>query len=286
MTLSIERVVDLDPFASPLETFFPGIRLEAVAREASLLAPDHVDLAAGTVLLAVQSHVLRVGGRTILLDTCVGEHKERPRRPSWHRRSDTGFLDRLAAIGLAPEAIDVVMCTHLHADHVGWNTCLRDGRWVPTFANARYLVSRTELAHWREVVRADPQAAHGCYRDSVLPVEEAGQLETVDDGHEIARNLAVVPLAGHTPGQVGVETSIAGRRAVFCADVLHSPLQVLWPHLSTAFCTDADAAHRTRRALLERAAGDGALLVPAHLRGATGMRIVEDGETFRPRFEA
>src|SRR5690606_29853570 len=166
----------------------PGATGEALRPFEATLAPDHVDLARGNILIGLHSLLLRVGGLNILIDACVGEQKHRPRRADWHQRAGTGYLDRLRAAGVAPEEIDIVLCTHLHADHVGWNTRMDNGRWVPTFPKARYLIGRDELAHWQAEEAAEPgRHNHGSYADSVLPVIEAGQSELVDDGFELAR---------------------------------------------------------------------------------------------------
>src|SRR5690349_21673030 len=136
-TASVHRVIDLDPFTIPLGFIFPGATIEALAPYKDLLAPIHVDFDNGAALIAIQSHLIRFGGKTILLDACVGEHKARPLRPDWNQRTATSYLANLAAAGVTPDDIDIVMCTHLHADHVGWNTRLESGRWVPTFPKAR-----------------------------------------------------------------------------------------------------------------------------------------------------
>ena len=170
---TVERVIDLDPFALPLGLLFPGAEIEAIRDAEPWLAPHHVDFAAGNVLLGVQSHLLRVGGLTILIDACVGEHKPRPRRADWHDRAATGYLARLAASGVRAEDVDLVLCTHLHADHVGWNTQLLDGRWVPTFPNATYLMTSVDETY----VKA---ARPATWAESVSPVIEAGQARLVD----------------------------------------------------------------------------------------------------------
>ncbi len=281
--VTVQRVIDLDPFALPLGFLFPKAEAAALEADRALLV-GHVDLDAGAALLAVQSHVLRVGGRTILVDTCVGEMKPRPRRAEWDRRKGSGYLERLAAAGCRPEDVDIVLCTHLHADHVGWNTQLVDGRWVPTFPKARYLMGRAELAHWQGEIARDPSASHGAYLDSVLPVVEAGQATTVEPGEAIADGATILPLPGHTPGQVGLDVDTgAGTRLVVCGDAIHSPAQVLRPEWSSAFCCDGGEAEATRRGLLERASGEDVVLLPAHLRAA-GMRVGRRGGGFRPAF--
>jgi len=145
----MHRIVDLDPFTLPLSFLFPDADMAMIRHVEPVLAPHHVDYDQGLILLGIQSLLLRTATLTILIDTCVGEHKPRPRRPEWHERSGSAFLERLAGAGVTPEHVDIVLCTHLHADHVGWNTRLSNGRWVPTFSKARYLIGRSELAHWQ-----------------------------------------------------------------------------------------------------------------------------------------
>ena len=147
---AVDVVVDIDRFELPIAGFLPGVAAGTIESALSLLEPDHVDAARGHLILAIQSFVLRAAGRTILLDSCVGEEKERPLIADFHRRQRSGFLDRLAQGGVRPESVDIVFCTHLHVDHVGWNTRLRDGRWVPTFPNARYLAGRREFDYWQQ----------------------------------------------------------------------------------------------------------------------------------------
>src|SRR5215831_15274597 len=148
--LAVDVVVDIDRFELRIADFLPGIAAETIGAAGSRLAPDHFAPMGGRLLLAIQSFVLHAAGRTILLDSCVGEDKERRLIPEFHRRARTGFLDGLARIGVPAELVDVVFCTHLHIDHVGWNTRLHDNRWVPTFPNARYLTGRREFAYWQQ----------------------------------------------------------------------------------------------------------------------------------------
>jgi glyoxylase-like metal-dependent hydrolase (beta-lactamase superfamily II) len=251
--ISIHRIVDLDLFAIPLETIFPDGRIAALNPFAEALADRHVDFAAGKVLLTIQSHLLRFGGKTVLIDTCVGEHKARPLRPEWNQRSATGYLANLAAAGCAPQDIDIVMCTHLHADHVGWNTRLESGRWVPTFPNARYVMSQREIDQRAQEAANSPAANHGSFQDSVLPILNAGLAQVQKPGDRIVDDALIVDLAGHAPGQIGLDVA-AGRDAhfLFCGDAIHSPVQVFWPDWSSGFCLDRVQAAQTRRALLRR----------------------------------
>ena len=281
----VDVLVDIDQFELPIARFLPEAEPGQVESARSLLEPDHADLERGLLILAIQTFVLHAAGRTILVDTCVGEGKERPLLADFHRRHRSGFLERLAQAGVRPESVDLVFCTHLHVDHVGWNTRLLDGRWVPTFPNARYLIGRGELGYWQDQRRRpDGDALQlGGFEDSVLPILEAGRVELVDDGYELGPGLSLVPLPGHTPGQMGVRVDGAVR-ALFCADAIHSPLQVLDPGLSTAVCVDREQAQQVRRALLEEAAEEGRLVVPAHFRGTRCMHIRRTAAGFTPCF--
>jgi glyoxylase-like metal-dependent hydrolase (beta-lactamase superfamily II) len=279
--ISINRIVDLDLFAIPLETIFPDGRLQSLHPFVDALT-DHVDFAAGKILLTIQSHLVRFGGKTILIDTCVGEHKLRPLRPEWNDRSATRYLANLAAAACAPQDIDIVMCTHLHADHVGWNTRLESGRWVPTFPNARYIMSQKEIDQRAEEAAKSATANHGSFQDSVLPILDAGLARVHAPGDEIADGALIVDLAGHAPGQIGLDVA-AGRDAhfLFCGDAIHSPVQVFRPDWSSGFCLDRAQAAHTRRALLHRAVDEDLRLVPGHLRGMS-MRVTERNRAFVP----
>jgi glyoxylase-like metal-dependent hydrolase (beta-lactamase superfamily II) len=283
-SLTVDVVVDLDRFELPLADFLPGISAETIEAARARLEPDHLDADRGRLLVAIQSFVLHVAGRTILVDSCVGEEKERPLIPAFHRRRRTGFLDRLAEVGVRPESVDVVFWTHLHVDHVGWNTRRQDGRWVVTFPNARYVAGRREFEYWRQQDgRPGGDAVQlPAFEDSVLPIFEAGRLELVDDGYELGKGLTLLPLPGHTPGQLGVRAGGAVP-AVFCGDAIHSPVQILDPDLSTAGSVDLAEAARVRRSLLENAAEGGWLIVPAHFRGTRCARVERTrGGGFRP----
>ncbi len=282
---TVHRVIDLDPFAIPIANIFPNATLAQLDDATQVLAERHVDFATGKILLVIQSHLVRFAGKTILIDACVGEHKSRPLRPEWNLRTGTKYLANLAAAGCTPEDIDIVMCTHLHADHLGWNTRLQSGRWVPTFSNARYVMTQREIDQRAQDAAQSPQANHGSYQDSVLPVIEAGLVKTVNIGDEIVDGAKIIDLTGHSPGQIGLDLAADGQsRLIFCGDAIHSPVQVFHPEWSSAFCFDPAQAMQTRRMLLERAVGEGLRLMPAHLRG-TCMHIEEKNGGFAPIIE-
>jgi glyoxylase-like metal-dependent hydrolase (beta-lactamase superfamily II) len=177
------------------------------------------------------------------------------------------------------------MCTHLHADHVGWNTVLRDGRWVPTFPNARYLFSRVEYEHWS--AHPDPNPIRrNAFLDSVLPVVEAGRAEMIEDGHEVDGALTVELAPGHTPGNVHIRLASRGSEAVFSGDVIHHPIQVYRPDWSTVACVDPAASAASRRRLLETCSERGALLLPAHFPEPHGARVRAAGDSFEIRWPA
>jgi glyoxylase-like metal-dependent hydrolase (beta-lactamase superfamily II) len=267
------------------KTFFADWRPEIVEKHRDWMVPNHYDPASGMLKLSVHSWLIRIGGRTILIDTCVGNHKPRPLRPKWHLL-ETRYLERLAAAGVRPDEIDMVMCTHLHVDHVGWNTRLENGRWVPTFPKARYVFSRTDYEHFEAVDSSDKGPAnHGSFRDSVLPVVEAGLAQIVDSSAALDEHLAIEPAPGHTPGHVVFKLVSQGAQALFCGDVIHHVIQIFYPEWNSFACLDATAARTTRRRLLEQAAGSGALLTPGHFGAPHVCRVDAHGDAFRPRWD-
>lgn len=284
--IEVAVVVDDDDLPLPLRTFLPGLDLSAIERRCDPIAPDFFDLDRDCLRCAIQSFALKLDGRTILVDACIGEHKDRPEIPVWSQRSRTGWLDRLRTVGVAPESVDLVFCTHLHIDHVGWNTTDVDGAWRPTFPNARYLVGRRELADWEARMAAGvaaPIHVRGL-RDSVFPLVEAGRVDLVDEGLELAAGATLTFLPGHTVGQMGLRVDRADARALFCGDAMHSPLQILQPAVSTSSCSDPQLAAQTRIAVLEEAAACGRVVVPAHFRGPRRVTVTRRAEEFVPRF--
>lgn len=281
----LSRVVD-DTGHFPLDHLLPTADRAVFEAERPALEPWAVDPATGELLTVFQSWLIRRDGLTVLVDACLGEHKERPLRPAWHRRSGTAYLARLKAEGVTPEQVDCVLCTHLHADHVGWNTRLENGRWVPSFPNARYLVGARELAHARHLAAtpSDPPHDHGSFADSVQPLLDAGRIDAVEDTHEIADGLRLAPAHGHTPGQVMLRVEQPGERAaLLTGDVIHHPVQLAMPEVSSRFCADPAAAAVTRRRVLEEAADSDAHLLTAHFPGPEHHRVRRDGARFRLR---
>jgi glyoxylase-like metal-dependent hydrolase (beta-lactamase superfamily II) len=278
----LDRIVDVERFELALGWLFPDADTWSLAEHRHWLEPRY--MRAETLALSIHSILLRVAGRVILIDTCVGEHKPRPRQPLWHERVDSPYLANLGAFGVAAEAVDLVFCTHLHADHVGWNTRSINGRWVPTFPNARYLIGRTELTHWEATLKTEPATMvnHGSYADSVLPVIEAGQVDLVDGEHDILDGLSVRSLPGHTPGQIGLSLRRQEQGCLIVGDAIHHPVQLVRPEWSSRLCADPNIARRTRRAFLDELADRGDWLVPMHFMETTGVRIRRSGDGFVP----
>ena len=274
---TVTRVEEhLGPTGMPCEKYLTGFERDVLERHLGWLAPDHYSPQHDRFVTSVHSWLIRSDNLTILIDSCGGNHKERPFSPRFHRQN-TPYLERLRAAGAAPEDIDLVLCTHLHADHVGWNTMLRDGRWVPTFPNAKYLFSRIDDTYWdvrkNPAIASDPR--HATYDDSVLPVVQSGQAVLVDDGYDVTSRITVEAAPGHTPGHVVFRLADAGRRAVFCGDVIHHALQVYAPHWNHMHDERPADAAVSRRRLLESCVEQGSLLFPIHF-GAPHVALIEN----------
>lgn len=277
--ISVTRVEEqLGPASLPPARYLAGFERAVLERHLDWLVPNHYVPERDALVTSVHSWLIRTPHHTILLDCCAGNHKERPSLPRFHRL-DTPFLERLCAAGAHPEDIDIVLCTHLHEDHIGWNTELRDGRWVPTFPRAKYLFSRRENEFWAP-------AGGVAYRDSVLPVIESGQAELVDGAHAIDDLLLIEPAPGHTPGHVILKLDAGGAGAVFSGDVIHHPLQVYAPHWNSGFCELPEEARATRRRVLERCAERGELLFPTHFGAPHVAAVAAQGGGFSLRWVA
>ena len=280
---TLQRVVESEgPLLSPFEIFGDCTQAHLDANR-GWLVPRFQDAASGLLAITIQSFLVRQHGLTILVDSCGGNDKERA-RPHFHRQRGT-WLDTLRATGVKPEDVDIVLCSHLHVDHVGWNTRLENGRWVPTFPNARYLISRREWDHWQAAGAAALSRTGDYITDSVLPVFAAGQAELVGDEHAVASEISVEPAPGHTPGQLMVRLGSGREQAILSADLMHHPLQVRYPEWSTRFCTDPVQARATRIAFFNEHAGSGRLVFPAHFPSPTGGTIERDGNGFRFIFD-
>ena len=254
--VAITPIVEIGRSSFPTASMLPDSRADAVAAHYSWLKPHFFDEAVGDLGSRIQTYLVKTPEHTIVIDTCVGNDKRREGSALWHMRAG-GYLDDLAAAGVTPEQVDFVVCTHLHVDHVGWNTRLVDGRWVPTFPRARYIFAGEEWEYWRH-------EKDDCIADSVVPVVEHGQVDLVQSDHALGRWLRFEPSPGHTPGHVSVRLETNAGHAVFSGDLMHRVVQVAEPQWSSIFCADPGRAAATRRDFVERHADSGVLVLAAH----------------------
>jgi len=273
--VTVTKIVELEVTGGS-RFILPQATYEAVL-PISWLQPDFAD-ERGRLKMSIHALVVETPNRRIIVDTCLGNDKENRRIPTWNKLQ-TSFLADLAAAGYARETIDTVVCTHLHVDHVGWNTILVDGRWIPTFPNARYLIGRVEYAHWTGQSEREDMTA--VLADSVAPIRDAGLVDPVETDHRICDEITLVPTIGHTPGHVSVRIASAGETALITGDFMHHPCQIARPEWSSTADSDPDAARRTREAMLAGLAGTPTLVIGTHFAGRSAGRIVRDDEAFR-----
>ncbi|WP_316237069.1 MBL fold metallo-hydrolase [Bradyrhizobium sp. SZCCHNR1015] len=273
---TIHRIIEQETTFLPAREMFPELTPEMLAAERSALQAAGALDAQDTLILCFQSYVVRTPHHTILIDSCIGNDKPRA-RPVWNMKSDDSYMRALAAAGVSVDDIDVVMCTHLHTDHVGWNTRLDNGRWVPTFPNARYVFAQREYDYW---VAQNAKAEVPPFADSVLPVVEAKRADIVGDEFSIGDHIRLLPTPGHTPGHVAIAVGKGRDDAVFAGDLIHTPLQLGLPELSPKFDVDPKQAAVTRRTFLERYCDTATLCCTAHFPSPSVGRIRRKGSAF------
>ena len=274
--VEIARIVELE---TPVP-YHPKRPLIAAAtpdalREMPWLFP-HFVTSEGHLLTSIHALLVKAPGLALIVDTCIGNDK--PRRMLGQRPLQTAFLSSLAAAGCKPEDVSAVVCTHLHVDHVGWNTRLEGERWVPTFPRARYLLGRTEYEHWK-VEGSEEQAQ--ILTDSVQPIFDAGLVDLVEMDHRVSPEIRLLPTPGHTPGHVSVMIESKGERALITGDVMHHPCQIGRPAWSTSFDSSLTAASAMRSKLIDLVADQPTLVIGTHFAGPVAGRVKRDGETYR-----
>ena len=242
--------------------FFPKYDAKVFQAHMEHLGPLHYDRNQDTLHLSIHSWLVRTNHHLILIDSCIGNDKDRMPRTHWHLLN-TPFLDNMRTFGVDPSDIDFVMCTHMHADHIGWNTVTSDGRWVPTFPNARYLFGRIEYDYWLKNPSKD-RVLRNAVEVSILPVVSSGQAEFIEDGYELDDQCIIRLLPGHTPGNLAVFIKSQEAEGVFAGDIVHHPVQIYEPDWSTSACTDPCSAASSRFKVLDYCAQSESLLVPAH----------------------
>ncbi|MFT4102808.1 MAG: MBL fold metallo-hydrolase [Burkholderiaceae bacterium] len=273
----VTRIVELEATGGS-RFLLPQATRELVA-DIRWLAPHFAD-AEGRLKMSIHALVVQTPSRRIIVDTCIGNDKQR-QMPPWNRIR-TRFLEDLRAEGFAPESIDTVLCTHLHVDHVGWNTRLVDGVWTPTFPNARYLIGRDEFEYWRGQT-ADGLGETMIFEDSVQPVWDAGLVDLVGTDHRICDEVGLVPTLGHTPGHVSVVIESKGERALITGDFVHHPCQMARPEWAATVDYDQQASTATRRRMFAELAGTPTLVIGTHFAAPTAGHVVWDGDAFRLR---
>jgi glyoxylase-like metal-dependent hydrolase (beta-lactamase superfamily II) len=280
--VTIARVEEMHgPVGMTPGQFFPGWPEQDWLDNRDWLVPDHLDAKDDIVQVAFHTWVLRSQGRTILVDTGIGNDKTRPAVEAWDHLSGD-YLRNLAAAGVEPEDVDLVVNTHLHVDHIGWNTRLVDGRWVPTFPNATYLMSRPDFEHFNPANNPGITGSvnENAFEDSIEPVRAAGQIQLWEGEHAIDGDLRLVSAPGHTPGASVLILTSGSDKALFAGDLMHTPLQVAHPDHHSCFCEDPATALTTRRNLLGWASDNTALVLPAHFTGRTALEVVRNGDAF------
>ena len=274
---TIHRIIEMEVGFTPALEFLPNLTKQVLDENRSWMHPAALD-ANDNLVLCFQSYVVKTGKHNILIDSCVGNDKERTARPLWHKKKDDAFMRGLAAAGLTVNDIDFVLCTHLHVDHIGWNTRLENGRWVPTFPKARYIFSKTELDFWiEESKKTDlPQIV-----DSVIPIVEAKACDVVTSDHSLNDLVALIPTPGHTIDHYAVTLGKGGKDAVFTGDLIHTPLQARHPELSMRVDYNPAQGIASRKRFLETYCDTNTLCCFAHFPSPSKGYVKRWGNGFK-----
>ena len=276
--IEIGRVVEYDgPFMS-IYDFFPDATEELLAAHRNWLEPNALQVGTDMMLMPIQSYIVHTPTAKILVDSCVGNHKSVKWFPPWDQKEDSNFLTGLTKEGTHPDEIDYVFCTHLHVDHSGWNTQLSNGRWVPTFKNAKYIFSKTECDHAEKLYNkyGDPT-----FVENVLPIIEAGQALLVKDDFELDKFVRLEPTPGHTPGHCAVRLFDGNKSGVISGDLIHSPVQCQFPHWNFKFDFDKKLAAETRLNFLQQHYESGTRILTAHFPLPSTGILKAKGDAFR-----
>lgn len=271
--VTVTRVVEMEVTGGS-RFLLPEATPEAV-QPISWLQP-HFANAQGKLIMSIHALIIDTDERRIIVDTCIGNDKERS-IPNWSQMQGP-FLEDLAQAGYTRDNIDTVLCTHLHVDHVGWNTMLVDGQWVPTFGNARYLIARDEWAHWD---------THGdenygpVLEDSVRPIFDAGLVDLVNADHRLCDEVWLEPTPGHTPGHVSVRISSKGEDALITGDFVHHPCQMARLDWVSTADFDQNAAREMRKTVFNKYADQPVLIIGTHFATPSAGKLRRDGDAFR-----
>src|SRR6266403_3802644 len=275
--VDIARIVEVYGFEDDISMLLPEATPQYV-QQFGWLVP-HFATPEGRMIISFQCFVLRSKGRTAMIDTCIGNDRQREFEVFCNMQNT--FLEDLSSAGFPASQVTDVLCTHLHFDHVGWNTRLVDGKWLPTFPDARYLFARKEWDYWKGEHDAGREAGDGSIADSVIPIVEAKKAMLVEGDHAIDDQVWLEPTPGHTPGHICVHLKDSGHEAILTGDMMHHPVQFAEPQWSSGFCVDPKQSAATRRAFLDRNCETGKLVLAAHFATPTAGYIVPAGNTWR-----
>jgi glyoxylase-like metal-dependent hydrolase (beta-lactamase superfamily II) len=275
--VEIARIVEVNGWVDDITMLLPEATPEYV-QQFQWLQP-HFATPEGKMIVSFQCFVLRSRGRSVMIDTCIGAEREREFPVFTHLQ--TTFLEDLAAAGFPPGSITDVLCTHLHFDHVGWNTHRVNGRWVPTFPQARYCFGRREWEHWQHLRDTDGYHHMAHLQDAVDPVVEAGLVQLIDPDFRLTDEVSLIPTPGHTPGHVSVLIESAGRSAVITGDLMHNPIQIAVPATEARFDMDKAQGARTRVQFVERFNSSPTLVIGSHFADPSAGYIVPDGAAWK-----
>ena len=273
--VSITPIIEID-YPVPASFLLPDATPENLAPDLDWLEPHFVTPGGERLKMIIQAFLVESRGLRIVVDTCVGNGKQRSLR-AWNEL-DGPFLQEIRDAGFPREQVDLVVCTHLHIDHVGWNTMKVDGEWVPTFPNARYVMVRPEFEYWRDEGEGNWGDVFG---DSVAPVFEAGLVDLVDCDHQINPELQFFPTPGHTPGHCSIAVSSGREEGVIAGDVMHHPSQCTHPEWCSIADIDRDLAIATRRSFCERFSDNGITIVGAHWPLSNPAKITAHGDVWK-----
>jgi glyoxylase-like metal-dependent hydrolase (beta-lactamase superfamily II) len=275
--VEVARIVEVNAFEDDMQMLLREGTPQFVQRYGWLT--PHFATPAGRMLISFQCFVLRSRDRRVMIDTCIGADRKREFEVFCNLK--TTFLEDLTAAGFPPETVNTVLCTHLHFDHVGWNTRLVNGRWMPTFPHARYLFGRREWDHWQHLRRTHGYHDLEHLADAIDPVLEAGLADFIDSDYQLTDEVSLFPTPGHTPGHVSVRISSRGEQAVITGDMMHHPIQFAVPDLHGNFDMDKEQGARTRREFMQRYQDRKALIIGSHFCDPTSGWIERDGEGWK-----
>jgi glyoxylase-like metal-dependent hydrolase (beta-lactamase superfamily II) len=275
--VEVVRIVEVNAFEDDMAMLLPNGTPEFVQGFPWLV--PHFATRAGKMLISFQCFALRSGNRRVMIDTCIGA--DRQREFPVFCNLQTTFLEDLAAAGYPADSINTVLCTHLHFDHVGWNTRKVNGRWVPTFANARYLFGQREWEHWQHLRRTGGYHNVEHLTDSIDPILEAKLADFIGPDHRITEEVWLEPTPGHTPGHVSIHIRSRGEEAIITGDMMHHPVQLAVPGTLANFDMDKEQGAKTRRAFVERYSDRKVMIIGSHFCDPTSGWIVRDGSAWK-----